>query len=83
MVLVFCTMQGYNELVSHNEALAQHTLDLYCKCVRNTLSASGGYECQELEGTYMLAFAEPRFAIDFSLVLQLTMLQVRDCAACM
>jgi len=82
VVLVFCTMQGYNDVFSFNEALAQQALVLYCACVRQTLDKTFGYECQELEGTFMLAFSEAHEAITFALVLQLMLLQVRGLKGC-
>lgn len=46
-------------------------LSLYRHHVRQVLAAQHGYECQEAEGEFMLAFATPLTAVQFCL--QVTM----------
>jgi hypothetical protein len=31
---------------------------MFCSAVRTTLNACGGYECQEKDGIFMLAFSD-------------------------
>jgi len=44
-------------------------------CVRTSLLLCGGYECQEKEGTFMIAFPEPKAAVEWALTLQLALLR--------
>lgn len=44
-------------------------------CVRTILLLAGGYECQEKDGIFMLAFHTPRMAIEWSLYLQIGLLR--------
>ncbi len=38
---------------------AKEALAMYCSTVRATLAACNGYECQEKDGVFTLAFYEP------------------------
>lgn len=51
---------------------------MFSSAVRTTLSACRGYECQEKDGIFMLAFADTGVcsATDWSCVLQLALLRV-------
>jgi hypothetical protein len=37
---------------------AKQALEMFCSAVRTTLSACRGYECQEKDGIFMLAFSD-------------------------
>ena len=47
---------------------AAKILGMYCDCVRQTLLACDGYECQEKDGEFMIAFREAMHALEWSLV---------------
>lgn len=44
-------------------------------CVRTSLLLCDGYECQEKEGTFLVAFASPRAAVEWALTLQLALMK--------
>ena len=44
-------------------------------CLRTTLRLAQGYECQEKEGVFMLAFEKPRHAAEWAILLNLTLLE--------
>lgn len=50
-------------------------LGRFKSCVRTSLLLCGGYECQEKEGTFMIAFPHPRAAVEWALTLQLALLR--------
>ncbi len=50
-------------------------LGRFKSCVRTSLLLCGGYECQEKEGTFMIAFPYPRAAVEWALTLQLALLR--------
>lgn len=58
--------------------------------VRWTLLVAGGYECQEQEGNYMIAFDSPAAALEWALLVQEALMDVnwskqvraRPCAGC-
>jgi hypothetical protein len=41
-----------------NPRAAKQALEMFCSAVRTTLNACQGYECQEKDGIFMLAFAD-------------------------
>jgi hypothetical protein len=43
---------------SMNPRAAKQALEMFCSAVRTTLNACQGYECQEKDGIFMLAFAD-------------------------
>lgn len=57
-------------MVEANRAAAELALELYSDCVRWLLLVGGGYECQESEGTFMVAFSSPDVAIEWCLMVQ-------------
>jgi hypothetical protein len=72
------SIESYSELLAFNTISAQSALALYCACVRDLLHRmEGAYECQELEGTYMIAFETAQTAIEWAMMMQLLALQVR------
>jgi len=56
-------------------------LGRFKSCVRTSLLLCGGYECQEKEGTFMIAFPEPKAAVEWALTLQLALLRWATSAA--
>lgn len=60
----------YSDLVAANRAAAELALELYSDCVRWLLLVGGGYECQESEGTFMVAFSSADVAIEWCLMVQ-------------
>ena len=45
--------------------MAELALNLYRDCLRKVLTQRGGYECQETEGSFMLAFYNCTDAVQF------------------
>ena len=45
----------------------EHALSMYHEKVRQCLGRRGGYECQEADGEFMLAFPLPMQAVQFCL----------------
>jgi hypothetical protein len=37
---------------------AKQALEMFCSAVRTTLNACNGYECQEKDGIFMVAFSD-------------------------
>ncbi|KXZ45802.1 hypothetical protein GPECTOR_50g596 [Gonium pectorale] len=59
-----------------NRDLSLDVMAAYNDCVRRSLIACNGYECQEQEGNYMIAFARPSEALEWCLMLQEIMMEV-------
>jgi hypothetical protein len=51
-------------------------LQHYSDVVRWTLLVAGGYECQEQEGNYMIAFHSAAAALEWALLLQEALMEV-------
>lgn len=51
-------------------------LQQYSDVVRWTLLVAGGYECQEQEGNYMIAYHSPGAALEWALLLQEALMEV-------
>ena len=58
-----------------DKQVAMIALGRFKSCVRTSLLLYDGYECQENEGTFILAFAGPRAALEWALILQLALLK--------
>ena len=54
-----------------NQAMAELALNLYRECLRKVLTQRGGYECQETEGSFMLAFYNCTDAVQFCVLVSL------------
>ncbi|OLP89249.1 Adenylate cyclase [Symbiodinium microadriaticum] len=73
ITLCFVFTQGARELVATDPGLAVQSLGLLRGCLREVLRHAGdgsGYECQEDEGAFMLAFGSMLDAAVFSILLQ-------------
>lgn len=72
ITLCFVFTKGARDLVSSEPGLATHALGMLRHSVRGLLTASGrnGYECQEDEGAFMLAFANLSETAAFASALQ-------------
>ena len=66
---------GWQALHASMPEAAEGARNTFNSCVRTTLLLAGGYECQEKDGIFMLAFHTPRMAIEWSLYLQLGLLR--------
>ena len=53
---------------AQSDVAAEHALTLYRDVIRRLLRVTEGYECQEAEGTFMLAFHDPVKAVQFCLM---------------
>lgn len=62
-----------------NQAVAELALNLYRECLRKVLTQRGGYECQETEGSFMLAFYNCTDAAQFCVLVSLAEICVQAC----
>jgi hypothetical protein len=77
VTLGFCSLPRATDLaMSWAEGGRSPLLEQFTRVVRVTLAAMGGYECQEKRGSFMLTFPCMRVALEWSLLLQLALLQV-------
>ena len=74
--IVFSSVEGFKEISAIHIELSKDMLALHNACVRETLTACGGYECKEINGNFMTAFPDPCMAIEWALTLQLALLQL-------
>ena len=63
------------ETASIDKQQALIALGRFKSCVRTSLLLCDGYECQEKEGTFLVAFASPRAAVEWALTLQLALMK--------
>lgn len=64
-------------MVGANRDAAEVAQQLYTDCIRWLLLVAGGYECHEAEGTFMLAFGAPDAALEWCLMVQQVLRDVR------
>ncbi|KAG2502119.1 hypothetical protein HYH03_000611 [Edaphochlamys debaryana] len=76
VTLVFLAMERYADMLAVNRDLSLDVMASYNDCVRRSLLACNGYECQEQEGNYMIAFAQPAEALEWCLMVQELMMEV-------
>ncbi|WIA33706.1 hypothetical protein OEZ86_006824 [Tetradesmus obliquus] len=76
VVMVFCAVDGYRQMSLADRPAAQEMLQHYSDVVRWTLLVAGGYECQEQEGNYMIAFHSAATALEWALLLQEALMEV-------
>ena len=67
--------QCVQEAATINKQLASVALGQFKSCVRTSLLLCDGYECQEHDGTFVVAFSSPRAALEWALILQLALLR--------
>eukprot|EP01025_Chloroclados_australasicus_P040045 TRINITY_DN41664_c1_g1_i2.p1 TRINITY_DN41664_c1_g1~~TRINITY_DN41664_c1_g1_i2.p1 ORF type:complete len:361 (+),score=34.23 TRINITY_DN41664_c1_g1_i2:61-1083(+) len=75
VVLVFCAIDKLSDLIaSLSQQHLTYTLDrvhfIFRAVVTKTLNYFGGYECQELLSSFMLAFHQPSRALEWCLAFQ-------------
>lgn len=58
VVMGFAAPAGLRDIEVCDVRAARQALDMWRCVVRTTAAASGGYECQEREGVFMLAFQD-------------------------
>ncbi|KAK9802596.1 hypothetical protein WJX73_010556 [Symbiochloris irregularis] len=68
--MVFCAIDGMQGMKEANNMATEHALSMYRDQVRRCLSRMQGYECQEADGEFMLAFTQPLLAVQFCLLVQ-------------
>ncbi|KAK9791166.1 hypothetical protein WJX73_003369 [Symbiochloris irregularis] len=92
VTLVFCGIEGIDEMKAINAAAVEKILIAVREKLQHLLTQCGGYECQEVEGDCMLAFADAAQAVLFCLLVQDAMMQrtwshdvtsLALCGACM
>ncbi|GAX75845.1 hypothetical protein CEUSTIGMA_g3288.t1 [Chlamydomonas eustigma] len=76
ITLVFCALSKYAEMRSINGLLARQVLNVYTDTIRRSLMIMGGYECQELEGAFMIAFEVAEDAVEWCLMVQELVMEV-------
>ena len=57
-------------LQAQGDVAAEHAMTLYKDVIRRLLRTTEGYECQEAEGNFMLAFHKPMKAVQFCLLVR-------------
>ena len=67
-----CNVQ---EIAASDLKLAQRAQAKYKSCVRTTLCLASGYECQDLNGVFMLAFQNAMHAVQWAMLLNMALLQ--------
>ena len=75
ITMAFVAGEKLDDLSIVDDALYDAALDCYNCCVQLAVSATGGYVCQELGGTFMLVFASPAAALEFALLLQYVLME--------
>ncbi len=70
------------EIASVDKQQALIALGRFKSCVRTSLLLCDGYECQEKEGTFLVAFASPRAAVEWALKLQLALMRYSQKLPC-
>ncbi|CAG9465642.1 unnamed protein product [Pedinophyceae sp. YPF-701] len=70
VVIVFCTPVGMSSMMNEQPVAARRALRMYSSAVRRTLPQFNGYECQELDSSFMLAFADMSDAMLWAVSLQ-------------
>ncbi|KAK9791857.1 hypothetical protein WJX73_005571 [Symbiochloris irregularis] len=75
VTLVFCSIDGLAAMKEASATAAEMALMLYQDYVRRWLLKLSGYECQQADGEFMLAFDMPVNAVKFCLAVQEAMLQ--------
>lgn len=67
-----CNVQ---EVATADLKLAQRAQAKYKSCVRTTLRLASGYECQDLNGVFMLAFQNAMHAVQWAMLFNMALLQ--------
>eukprot|EP00891_Asterochloris_glomerata_P003362 jgi/Astpho2/3362/Aster-04706 len=76
VTIVFCSLDGLKIMKALDGIAVSRILVLYRDTLRRVLRQTGGYECQESEGTFMLVFERPLKAVQFCLLVQELMVEV-------
>mmetsp|Transcript_22804 Transcript_22804/g.59590 ORF Transcript_22804/g.59590 Transcript_22804/m.59590 type:complete len:2664 (-) Transcript_22804:127-8118(-) len=73
VVIAFASLEGYSQICATDLEVAQDVLSSYNACVRETLAICEGYECKEINGSFMAAFADGCKAMEWALTLHLAL----------
>eukprot|EP00803_Ostreobium_quekettii_P006136 evm.model.scf_58.8 EVM.evm.TU.scf_58.8 scf_58:69130-77261(+) len=73
ITMAFCSPAGLKGLLP-NPTLGEEALTLFRECVSESIMSCKGYECQEKDGTFMIAFSCPMDALDWSCSLHIALL---------
>ncbi|DBA88295.1 TPA: hypothetical protein ACH3X1_016535 [Trebouxia sp. C0004] len=76
IAFAFVSDSGYKEIAGIDKQQALIALGRFKSCVRTSLLLCDGYECQEKEGTFLVAFASPTAAVEWALTLHLALMRV-------
>ncbi|KAK9835452.1 hypothetical protein WJX74_000339 [Apatococcus lobatus] len=76
VTIAFCNCCSFKEVAAVDAKLAQRAQAKYKSCVRTTLRLASGYECQDLQGVFMLAFKNATDAVCWAMLLNLALLRV-------
>jgi hypothetical protein len=57
--MAFCAPDSMRSVETSRPQAAKQALNMFRSVVRTTVTACGGYECQEKDGIFMLAFTDP------------------------
>ncbi|CAG9465129.1 unnamed protein product [Pedinophyceae sp. YPF-701] len=75
VTICFCTPCCVDRLTARAIGLADVCMEIYSQIVRSTLLEFWGYECQDLDGAFMIAFHDPGRAIQWAIRLQEALVQ--------
>lgn len=77
VAIVFCAPYAFKSIEAVDVTASKEALYSFTSCIRSTLHACRGYECQEKDGIFMMAFEDIAMALEWSCVLQLALLRVQ------
>lgn len=63
VTMVFSYIHGLRQMILTDAQKAVSSIDIFCEIARTLVGEFGGYECQELQGEFMLAFHDPVAAL--------------------
>ncbi|WIA17584.1 hypothetical protein OEZ85_014409 [Tetradesmus obliquus] len=76
VTVAFCAPEGMRALEASCGRAAKQAREMFCSAVRTSLSACRGYECQEKDGIFMLAFGDTGDALEWGCLLHMVLMCV-------
>ncbi|KAK9864064.1 hypothetical protein WJX84_001938, partial [Apatococcus fuscideae] len=74
VVICFCAIDGLQAMEAANAEMTETAVKVYLLVLRQLLTITGGYECQQADGCLMLAFSTTTDAVEFCLLAQACLL---------
>ncbi|KAK9864492.1 hypothetical protein WJX84_005112 [Apatococcus fuscideae] len=76
ITIVFCSCCQMKPLLAMNAEVAKAALCKFKSCLRTMLRLADGYECQEKDGVFMLAFEGPKMAAEWAILFNMALLDL-------